>query len=152
MTERTIRALAAFSTVLVLAAGSWWNRGLFLETQNAGMGWAIALPDGQVSPAAPVETVVDAGPGVRVHVVGVTGSDQVEWNSRAWFAHASIWHVAERHIVARCEERLPVVSRCAIWLSVSAPTAQDRIRIIQRPGSLVDGAVGEGNVTIEQVR
>lgn len=152
MTERAIRVLAAFSTVLVLAGGFWWNRGLFLETQNAGTGWAIELPDDPVSPVAPVETIVDAGPGVRVHVVGVTGASQVEWNSRAWFAHASISQVADRHVAARCDERLPVLSRCAIWLSVSAPTAQDRIRIIQRPGSLVDGAVGEGNVTIEQGR
>lgn len=54
------------------------------------------------------------------------------------------------HIEAHCPPE-GVLTRCAIWISVSVRTEADRVTIRQHPGSSATGVTQAPNVTIEPV-
>ena len=140
MDARVIRVLAAVSVLMVMAFGVLWNRDAFLEQDAGG---SFLGPEGGVAR-------VEAGLGVRVHVVGQTGVSGAQWQSRAWFAHADVTVDGQGHITARCQTPTPI-SRCAIWLSVSSATPADRIEIVLSQHAFVTGAVDAPNVAIEEL-
>lgn len=139
MDARIVRALAALSVLLVVAFGVLWNREAFLE-QNEG-GTLLGETSGVVR--------VDAGLGVRVHVEGQTGLAGVVWRTRAWFAHAEVTRVGPGHVTAICQSPTPF-SRCAIWVSVTSASPDDRVEVVLHQDAWVDGAVEAPNVTIER--
>lgn len=139
MDARIVRALAALSVLLVVAFGVLWNREAFLEQNEAGT--FLGETSGVVR--------VDAGLGVRVHVEGQTGQAGVVWRTRAWFAHAEVTYIEPGHIRAICQSPTPF-SRCAIWVSATTASPEDRIEVVLHQDAWVDGATEAPNVAIQQ--
>lgn len=139
MRTAAVRAMAAAATMAVLAGGAVWNRDLFVQIGASGF-----------EPTVTDRLVVDAGPGVRVRVEGVTGRLGIDIQTRATFARSSVEEYRPGLVVARCETPTPL-SRCVVWISVTLPTSATVVEVRKHPGATVGGPAPSANVIVHDV-
>ncbi|MFT3875914.1 MAG: hypothetical protein QM708_05775 [Propioniciclava sp.] len=144
MRARAVKAAAAVSVLVLLVAGVWNQRHLFVE--QVYRSFTLRMVDGTETTwvegsggwfpdppyLIPPVVEVDAGDGVRVRVErGSAPYIQVE--GRATLARV-LAGGTPTGVVARCETPTPL-SRCAIWVNVMVPDGGTRVTILQRAGA-----------------
>lgn len=164
MNPRLVKAAAVVSVLVLLIAGVWNQRHLFVErvdrgfifahaSEGTGTGWTEGYPPSADGPRVrPGAIEVDAGDGVRVRVqrgevlfIGV--------EARATLAKAEAY-ATPAGVAAHCENPTPL-SRCAIWINVTVPRTTPAqgmpVIVTQRPGAEVTGTDPDATVEVTRV-